>query len=83
MAANPVAVPRRVIGIPEEIAKVRVYFIRSEVKQASLLNKNNVFTYFQVIAFLADRESSGIIIGQNIIADGGSILVMGSAAILK
>lgn len=34
----------------------------------------------QVIAFLADRTMSSYIIGQSIIADGGSSLVMGMQA---
>lgn len=34
----------------------------------------------QVIAFLADRTMSSYIIGQSIIADGGSSLLMGMQA---
>ncbi|PAV90377.1 hypothetical protein WR25_09813 [Diploscapter pachys] len=57
MCVNPIVVPRKVAGTPEDIAKV--------------------------IVFLADREASGIIIGQNLIADGGSALVMGITAAMS
>lgn len=67
---------------PEDIAKVRIYFIISKTKQVSLFLKI-ILSRFQVIAFLAHRESSGIIVGQNIVSDGGSVLVLRMSALLK
>lgn len=67
---------------PEDIVKVRIYFIISKTKQVSLFLKI-ILSRFQVIAFLVNRESSGIIVGQNIVSDGGSVLVLGMSALLK
>ncbi|KAF1757068.1 hypothetical protein GCK72_013523 [Caenorhabditis remanei] len=65
------------MGIPDEIWRKMVEFMSSHkecIPYGAVAQPDHIA---QVIAFLADRTMSSFIIGQSIVVDGGSSLLMG------